>query len=283
MLWQIYLLVSVFLISLNGLWHKSLMKGDNSDPKAQTIVFLGIGGIFALAIALLRGTFHPIFPMSLLGSFLIVGTFSSLAYVLSYRAYQMIGAAEIAIFLSTGSLWRVLGAFLFLHEALTPTHILGTFVIISGIVLALFNERRFKINKGIVLVLFAAFFFAFSDISGYHILKTMDASSYQIYTQFLPVLLLILTFPRTIKKLEYYFTKERALKMTLLSIGDVLGMLALFLAYQAGGKASVISPLSATRVILTVILAAIFLGERDNMKNKLIGAVVTVVGIMLLL
>ena len=214
---------------------------------------------------------------------MVVGLFSTIAYVLSYRANQLIGAAEIAIFLATGSLWRVIGAAIFLDESLTLPHIAGTIVILFGVAIALYNERKFTINKGILLVLIAAFFSAFSDISGYHILQTMDASSYQVYTQFLPVLLLLLFYPKTVKKLGYYFTKDRGIKMATLSIGDVLGMLALFLAYQAGGQASVISPLSSTRIILTVLLAALFLKEREHLKNKIAGATVTVIGIMLLL
>lgn len=281
--WEIYLAISVFLISLNGLWHKSLMRGDNSDPKAQTIVFLSLGGVFALAIALLRGTFHPEFPIYLLSNFLIVAASSTIAFVFCYQAYQLIGASEIAILLATGSLWRVIGATLFLHETPTPLQILGAIIILAGTAIALYSQKKFSVNKGTVLVLVAALFYACSDISGYRILQTMDASSYQIYTQFLPVILLLLIYPKTIKKISYYFTKERGMKMMLLSLGDVLGMLALFLAYQAGGKASVISPLSATRVMLTVILAALFLHERENLRNKMVGAVVTVVGIMLLL
>lgn len=280
--WQLFLVISVFLVSLNGLWHKSLMKGDNSDPKAQTIVFLGIGGVFALLITLLRGTFHLEFPLYLLGNFLVVAVFSTLAFIFCYQAYKLIGASEIAILLATGSLWRVIGATLFLQETPTLIQVLGAIVILSGTIIALYNKKKFNVNKGTVLVLVAAFFFAFSDISGYRILQTMDASSYQIYTQFLPVILLLLFYPKTIKKIGYYFARDRAIKMILLSFGDVLGMLALFFAYQAGGKASIISPLSATRVILTVVLAALFLGERENVKNKVLGATITVVGIMLL-
>lgn len=282
MSWGIYLAVSVFLVSLNGLWHKSLLRAGDSDPKAQAIVFLSIGGVLAILIALLRGTFHPAFPSFLLGNFLIVAIFSTLAFIFCYQAYKLIGASEIAILLATGSLWRVMGAMVFLHERPTSIQIIGAIVILIGTTIALYNKKKFPLNRGTMLVLVAAFFFALSDTSGYRILQTMDASSYQIYTQFLPVVLLLLLYPKTIKKIGYYFTKERGIKMMFLSFGDVIAMLALFFAYQAGGKASIISPLSATRVILTVLLAALFLGERENMRNKLLGAVTTVVGIMLL-
>ena len=86
-----------------------------------------------------------------------------------------------------------------------------------------------------------------------------------------------------IKKLSYYLKYDRALKVTALAIFDTLGMLALFFAYQVGGKASVIGPLSATKVIVTVVLAIIFLKERDNITKKLVGSMIAVIGVVLLL
>jgi uncharacterized membrane protein len=45
----------------------------------------------------------------------------------------------------------------------------------------------------------------------------------------------------------------------------------------------VIGPLSTTRIILSVILATIFLKERGNVTNKIIGAAITVIGVIFLL
>jgi len=60
-------------------------------------------------------------------------------------------------------------------------------------------------------------------------------------------------------------------------------MLCLYLAYQVGRNAAVIGPLRSTNIIVTVVLAIIILKERTNIKNKLIGAVIAVIGVMLLL
>ena len=147
----------------------------------------------------------------------------------------------------------------------------------------MYVNKKLELNKGIFFVLLAALLMGLSDISGYYILQTLDASVYQIYFYLLPVFTLLLVQPSTIKKISYYFKLDRAIKVITLAIFDTLGMLALFFAYKAGGKASVIGPLSSTKVIVTVILAIIFLKERTNITRVLVGAAITVIGVVLLL
>lgn len=283
MTWQIYLLASILLISFNGLFHRSLMKDDRSNPRAQTIVFLGLGGIIGIVIALMRGKLNLSIPTSLYLNFVLLILFSTPAYLLTYRAYQLIGASEVVLFLTTERLWNILGAILFLHESLTFFKVIGAIIILIGIGIALYDTRKFIFNKGILLVLLSAFLFGMSEINGYYILRRIDATNFLIYADFLPVIAIFLTQPKIITKLKYYWQKNVAAKALLLSLCDTFGSLALFLSFQAGGKASIIGPLSATRVIITVILAMILLGERNNAFNKLIGAATSVLGVIMLL
>lgn len=283
MSWQIYLIISIILISCNGLFHRSLMKDDRSDSRAQTIVFLGIGGIIAIFIALIQGKLQFSFPIFLIWNFVLLIFLSTPAYLLTYRSYQLIGASEVVLFLTTGRLWNVVGATLFLHESITSIKVLGAIIILVGIGIVLYDKKKFIFNKGVIFALLAAFLFGMSDINGFYILKTVSAANFLIYAELLPVIVLLLLQPKIVKKLTYYFQKDKAIKIIALTIFDVFGSLALFLAYQTGGKASVIGPLSATRVLITILLAMFLLKERNNIANKIIGAVVTLVGVMLLL
>jgi drug/metabolite transporter (DMT)-like permease len=223
------------------------------------------------------------FPSPLIANFLILAVFGTIAYILKYRGFQLISASEVVIFSTTSKLWNVVGAALFLHEAVTVQKMLGTLIILAGIAVTMYVNKKFVVNKGIVVVLIGAVLFGLTDINGYFILQSMDASNYQIYFYLVPVLALLLAQPHIIKKISYYFKLDRSLKVTALAIFDTLGMLTLFAAYQAGGKASILGPLSATKIIVTVVLAILFLKERDNIPRKLIGAVITVFGVILLL
>jgi drug/metabolite transporter (DMT)-like permease len=259
------------------------MKDDDSSAVAQTIVFMGIEGVIAIIIAVIRGKFQLSVPPSLIINFVIIAVFMTLAYVLKYRGFKLLNASEVSIFSSTSKMWNVLGAAIFLHEAVTPQRIIGTVVILLGITITIYVNKKFQINKGILFVLAGALLFGLTDINGYYILQKIDASNYQIYASLLPVFALLLIQPTSVKKIRYYFRKDRAIKVTLLSLFDTFGMLALFLAYQAGGKASIIGPLSATKIIVTVFMAMIFLKERTNITNKILGALVSIVGVILLL
>lgn len=283
MTWQIYLLISIVLISCNGLFHRSLLKDAGSSPPAQTIAFLGLGGITAFLVTLFQGKLNLFFSPLLIWNFILLIALYTPAFLFKYRAYQLIGASEIAILAVTGRLWNIAGAAIFLHEVITPKIIIGAFLVLVGVVLTRFEKRKITLNFGVVLVLASAFLFGMGEVNGYYILQSYDSANFLIYSYLLPVFVLMLVQPQSIKKISYYFRKDRAIKVVLLSLCDTLGMLTLYLAYQAGHNAAVISPLRSTSLAVTVILAMIFLGERKNVLNKLVGATISVLGVVILL
>ena len=91
------------------------------------------------------------------------------AYLLKYRSYQLIGASEIVMFSVTGRLWNVVGAYFFLHEAITLKMIIGALLILSGAMLTRYEKKKFVINKGIGLVLISALLFGMGDVNGFFI------------------------------------------------------------------------------------------------------------------
>lgn len=281
--WQFYLAISIFLISCNGLFHRSLLKDDESSPQGQTIVFLGIGGLIAVFIALAQGKLNLIFSQELLWYFVLFVVLVTPAYLLKYRSYQLLGASEIVMFSVTGRLWNMVGAYFFLHEAITSKMILGALLILSGAMLTRLEGSKFKVNRGIIVVLVSAFLFGMADIVGFNILRAYDSSNFLIYSYLLPVIAIVLIQPTSMKKVKYYFRKDRGFKVILLSLCDTFGMLSLFLAYQVGRNAAVIGPLRSTSIIVTVILAILFLKERNNVINKVIGSIIAVSGVMLLI
>jgi drug/metabolite transporter (DMT)-like permease len=283
MSWQVYIVISIFLLSCNGLFHRSLLKDDNSSPQAQTIIFLGIGGVIAIIIAIVRGGLNLHFPIFLIWNFLLLAVMLTPAYLLKYKAFQLIGASEVVMFSVTARLWTVAGAFFVLHEVITLKMVVGAVIILAGVMITRYEQRKFTINKGVLLVLSSAFLFGIGEINGYFILRNYDSNNFLIYSELLPVIALLLIQPKSIKKVGYYFRKDRAIKLLLLCFCDALGNLALYQAYKVGNNAAVIGPLRAMSVIVTVILATVILKERNNVKNKFIGAAVSVAGVILLL
>lgn len=283
MSWQFYLVLSILFLSMNGLFHRSLMREDKSNPIVQAIVFLSISGIIATIIAYCRGVLAIQLNINYLIIFLFIGIASAMGYFLKYSGFKTLGASEVVILASTTKLWNVFGASIFLGEELTYKKIAGTLIIILGAAFVVYKNGSFKINSGTIFVLISAILFAFADILGYKVLNDIEASNFQIYFYFLPVIALLIAKPDSIGKFGYYFKATRAIRVVALGLLDTLGMLLLFIAYQAGGPASIIAPLSATKIIVTVFLAMIILREKENYKSKIIGSVVATVGVVLLL
>lgn len=283
MSWQLLTLLSIVLFSLNSLFHKVIMREEQSDPYAQTIAFYGLVGIISLFIAIFNGGFQYKIPLQLLPYFIPLACFSTVAPVLLFHSIKRIDASEVSILVSTQRLWIVIAAFILLNEPFSYNKLLGTIVILIGISIALWKKNRFVLNKEILYVLLAAIMYGLAETTSYFILRSVDALSFIVYVSLIPAILLTIIKPRSIKKLKFYLTPKLALAIILVSLNDVLASLFGYLAYQIGRNASQIAPLLATNTMLSVILAIIILRERTNVANKIIGATIVVCGLILVL
>ena len=72
------------------------------------------------------------------------------------------------------------------------------------------------------------------------------------------------------------------MKMLLLCAVYSIATLSDYYALSSGGNASQVSPTLETSIILTVILAAVFLDEKNNLPKKLFAAAIAAIGIILL-
>ena len=283
MSWQLLISISILLFSFNGLFHRTLMKEENSDPIAQTIAFYGLGGIFIILLLAFRGGFQYQPILHNIPLILVYTVFATAAPVLAFKALKSIGTSENSILSSSARLWVVLGAFFFLHEPFSMQKIVGTVVILGGIIISQWRKEKIDINKGMFYALIAAVAYAIAETISYDLLRSFNVLSYSVLSCFLPVIALIILMPRSLRKLSFYRKPSRAINISIVSVNDTIGTVCVFLAYQVGRNAAQIGPLLATQTILSVILAILILKERDHMVNKIIGAVVVVIGVVLLI
>jgi drug/metabolite transporter (DMT)-like permease len=282
MTWYFFLAASILLSSVNGLLHRLVMKKDQSDPRAQTVIFGILVGALSFSIALFRGLHFPQFPL-LIPNFFLMILVLTLAPLFTFRAYQLNQASEVGILLLSQRLWVVIGAVFFLGESATLAKTLGTLLILGGVGLVLWRSHQIKITKGTLSALMAAFFYGVSYVNAFYILQHLDAVSFEVYASLLPAVTLLIIQPQTLRKMHFYLLPSNSMKVGLAAIFDTLATLSLYLAYQLGRNASQIAPLSATSTLFTVALAAIFLKERENLINKLLGAAIVTLGTVLII
>ena len=283
MSWSILTLLGILAFSPKNLLYRTLMKDEQSDPYAQSVVFFGLGGTLALVFALFQGGFQVRMTFNQLLLFAPLTVCATVGPVLLFKSYQRLEGSEIAILQSSQKVWAVLGAFALLQEPFAVNKLLGTLVIVAGVAMMLWRRMQFQVNEGVLLVFAATLFYAGMDLVSYYILRDFDALSLIVYVCYLPVVTLLLLRPQTVRKVSYYFKPKYALGVSALALCDTVGTVCFFFAYQVGRNAAQIVPLGGLITINSVLLSILFLKEYKNIPNKVIGALVTLIGAALVL
>ncbi|MFC1624854.1 DMT family transporter [Patescibacteria group bacterium] len=283
MSWQLLVCLSVILYSVNGLLHRTIMKDESSDSYAQAVLFTGLTGVFSFTFLLFKGGFQSHLTFNILPLFLLAAFASAMGMICTFKGFKLVDASEHTILLTSSQLWGLLGAIFFLKETLTITKLIGIIAILFGVTFAEWKKKKLVLNKGAFYVLLAAFFFAGSGTISYFIVRSFDVLSFMVYGSVMVTTILVILRPKVIKKLSFYFKPKNALNILFTSVNDTLANIFGFLAYQSGGNALQIGPISATQSLLTVLLAIIILKEKKNVINKVIGSISAVAGTILLL
>ena len=281
MLWLYLVAINVLSLSIATLLQRVLMKEEQSDPYVYAVVFQLAVTVVVSLYAFYKGfQIPPLLPLlPFLGLITILYAFAN---IVLFRAFQLSEASEISVISSSRSLWTLLIAVPFLDEALTSKKLLGTLLVILGVALVSWRGKRFRLQQGHMFALLSATLFGAAFATDAFLLRSFDSPSYATIAFFLPTVFLILLRPKSLKKIKLFLDFRRLAKMLILAIFYGIAALAIYASYQAGGEASQIAPVSQSSVILTVLLAAIFLKERSYFLNKLVGAIAVFLGVVLL-
>jgi drug/metabolite transporter (DMT)-like permease len=283
MSWTVLIVISTLLFSLSTLFHRVVMRDTQSDPYAQTFVYYGFGGFLAVMFSVVLGDFHYAISLHQLPLFVFVMIGGVLAPICKFKAVKHLEASESSILLSSQNLWEVLLAFLALRETFSTQRLIGTIIVLLGIAIAQWRKKQFVFNGAVIFALIAAIIYAFNNIVGDYILRSFDVFAFNAYTWFLPFFALICIRPQIYKKLTFYLQPKHLISVIIVACTATLGSTCIMRAYQVARNASQIAPISASGTIITVILAILLLKERNHMLQKIGGALVVVVGLLLLI
>lgn len=280
MSWQILLLISIITYSLSVLLQRILLKKDKSDPIAYSIVFQLLTGILIGIYALFNGFSTPnLIP--LIPNLLLMAILYGAGNVFIFSALKTIDASEFAIIFASRALWTVLGAIIFLKENFSPLQIMGTLLIITSVVLVSWKKQKFILSKGIVFSVFAALFFGLAFVNDALILNNFDVPSYVALAFIIPSFLIWTLYPKSTMKMKPLFGRKTLPKLLLLCFFYGISAITIYSAYQVGKNASQIATLDQTTTLVTVLLAVLFLKERSDLWRKLLGAIISIIGVIL--
>ena len=279
MSWFTLALVSIVTLSLATLLQRILMKEEESNPIASAIIFQFMLGAYVLVFALALGRFvWPPDEISYL-RFLISALLWAGTTFFSFQAIKFLGAGETSILVSSSAVVSIVLGVLLLKEVLTLPIILGFVLILGAIVVVNSEHLTFKSRRGII---FCLLFSGIAVVNDVIILATYEAFSYTAVMSFLPGVILAFIFPKEVVKVKKFLKLKEFRLMALLTFFYAIQAVTYYLAYQEGAPISTLATITKAAIVLTVILAAIFLKERSNLPKKALAALMVTVGAILI-
>ena len=258
------------------------MKGKDSNPIASAIIFQFLLAAYVFLFAVSLGKFTPppadvSYPRLFLSGILWAGT-----TYFSFRAMKLLEAAETTILISGNAVISIILGVIFLKEILTLPIVFG-FILILGAILIIYSGRlSFKSKNGVIFSLLTALLSGTAVVNDAFILKTYEAFSFTAVMSFLPGIILALTFPKEIKNAFGFLKKKEFHLMLILTFFYSIQAVSYYLSYQSGAPISTLATLTKASIVLTVILAAVFLKERSNLTKKALAALMVTIGAILL-
>lgn len=279
--WFLLTILSVFLGSVANVLQRVLMKYDKSNPYSYAIVFHFLLGGVNLVFGILNGadfTFHNENAL-----FLILGTvFWGICTVLLFKALQLLESSEVTILSTLRVPIAVIAAIVLFQESFDYQKMLGMIIIIVATILVTNFKKGFKFNIGVVYVLGVALFSGLGIIVDTLAVKHYDVVFYNTITNFLIVPLLLLFRPRALKEWTHFFQPDFLIRMLPLAIFSTAQAITYLYSLTSEGNTSQIATIRQSQLIITVLLAIIFLNERNNLLRKLIAAILVTIAVILL-
>lgn len=282
MSWQLLIGISVLLYSISVLLQRVLLKDNKSEPISFSIFFqVGVAIVIGILVLITHGKIQIPDFSQISWSILVMTVLYALANIFIFKSLKVTEASRFTVIFSSKTLFAVLGASLFFREGLNPTQWVGAILIILGVVIISIKDLSKKINTGDLFALLAAVLFGLANTNDRFLVKFFDPYSYVVIGFLLPGLAIALFYPKKLVNLKVYFKKSFIYKMAILCLLYGLSAVAFFAALQTTPNSSQLFSINSFGAILTVILSIIVLKEKDRIAKKILGAVISVAGLLL--
>ena len=134
-----------------------------------------------------------------------------------------------------------------------------------------------------MMVLPAAFCFGVAVTNDRFLLGSLKVYPYTALSFVLPALFLLLVRPGSLARMRPLLGKAVLPKMLLLCGVYAVQTVTFFIALQLAPTSSQVASINITGVVITVLLAVVFLRERDHLWRTLVGSVCSFAGLLLLI
>lgn len=289
MTWLLALFISIGTYSGAALLQKVLMKGENKNPLAYSAFTQLLSAVMVFVVAIVTG--RLVFPESQivienkLYLFILLSAicFATNAYA-GFKALQHIDVSKFIIIFAFRTVVTIILSAVFLKESLTTVQLAGTGLILVSIILVNSKSARdmFVLGKGGRYALLAAIAVGVGSVTDKHMFNWFDFVPYLTIGFLFPGTLLVLAKPKNILEFPEFLKKDKIGKITLFTLLYTLAALSFYWAFVLADNAALVSSIGQISTILTVLLGIIILKEREDLGKKLLGGVLSFIGLFLL-
>ena len=277
--WYWYVVLNICIFSLATIYQRTILR-DSRDPVVYYVVNGVIGGVILFCFGFFAGFKIPDFSKISL-NLIMMTVFLGAGSVLNFNALKKTEASEFTVLFSTRALWSIIAAILFLGESFNIKQGLGVGLIMFSVVLVSWKKKSFRLNEGEMLTLAAAFFFGVEFINDSYLLSRIDLFFYMPLIFLLPAVFIGLINYKKMAKIKKVLDIKDTLKLGLLALMFSVSATSTFAAYERGHNAAQIAILNQTSTLLIVFLGIIFLKERNHLFLKILGGVISLIGVFL--
>lgn len=281
MSWQLLIVLSIFLYSSSILLQRFLLKEKESNPILYSIIYQFFTGLILVCFGFLFSNMTFPYISKILPNILLMIVLYGFGTIFSFKSLKNIEASKYIVIFSTRAFFTLIFSSVLLNETLTSKQFFGFFLIFLGVVLVSFNKSKFTFGKAEMLAFLTAGLFGIATTNDSYLLNFFDVYPYVSLGFIGPSILIALTHPQKLKNIIFFFDGKRIVKVLILSFVCALWAISFFTALKKTDNSSLIASINTINVVVTVIFAVVFLGERKNLFKKITGAFFSFLGLLM--
>lgn len=279
--WLFLTILAIVSRGIFGIAVKLLSDKVKVSAQSRAVLLTTGAGFLSLIISPLIGGIHFGGLSAVWGIALLMVISQAFGNIIFFKGLEKLDASTAQIAFASILLWSTLLSVLFLHSHFTLKQFLGIVILFIAILAVQYSRTSDrKLNEGIFYVVLSTALFAIFQTTSAELAKTVSAGAYLLLA-FLGSSVIVSSIYWKKVKSDFSFVRKHAydsLGTSLFACGmSTLYFVFSYFAYKHAPDRGVVVVLLTSQVVVTVILAIIFLKERKNVGRKLIGGVLAVV------
>jgi drug/metabolite transporter (DMT)-like permease len=217
-------------------------------------------------------------PLSLF-LFLLLGLTEWIGVYWYMKMHQSTHLSISAILTRTRLIWIPVIAFFLINERLQISDYLGIIILFAGLCTVV-SPKKIIFDKGANYANLSAFMIALNTVLTKMALPYGSNSLINIAITLLPALFFPIMMKNRLPRMKKVFKGK--LRIKLLAVGVNLISVYAFIAALRLGDSGKVNAIYQGMLVTSIIAGILFLNERNDLRKKIIGTIITIIGVIIL-